>query len=35
METTVNEIPGDGLSNDTLAAMYRGNAERLFPRLKA
>jgi predicted TIM-barrel fold metal-dependent hydrolase len=34
IETTVNELPTSGLSQDTLQVIERGNAERLFPRLK-
>jgi predicted TIM-barrel fold metal-dependent hydrolase len=34
IETTVNELPASGLSQDVLQAMERGNAERLFPRFK-
>jgi 6-methylsalicylate decarboxylase len=33
--STMDEIPGLGLSAETLEAIYHGNAERLFPRLKA
>jgi predicted TIM-barrel fold metal-dependent hydrolase len=32
IETTVNEFPTSGLSQATLQAIQRGNAERLFPR---
>jgi predicted TIM-barrel fold metal-dependent hydrolase len=32
--TTVNEIPKLGLSRDILHMIERGNAERLFPRLR-
>lgn len=34
IETTVNQLPTSGLSQETLQAMERGNAERLFPRFK-
>jgi len=34
IETTVDELPASGLSQETLQAMERGNAERLFPRFK-
>ena len=34
MESTVNELPNLGLSAETMAAIERGNAERLFPSLK-
>ena len=35
IESTVNELPNLGLSAETMAAIERGNAERLFPALKA
>jgi predicted TIM-barrel fold metal-dependent hydrolase len=35
METTIGNLPSDGLSPEVLRAMERGNAERLFPRLKS
>ena len=35
METTINPLAQAGLSAQTLQAINRGNAERLFPRLKA
>jgi 6-methylsalicylate decarboxylase len=34
IETTVDQLPGLGLSPDLLQAINRGNAERLFPRFK-
>jgi predicted TIM-barrel fold metal-dependent hydrolase len=34
MESTLDELPSSHLSPDVLKAMYRGNAERLFPRFK-
>jgi len=34
VESTVNELPGLGLSSGVMRAMERENAERLFPRLK-
>ncbi len=34
METTVDHIPESGLSAETWQAIYRANAEKLFPRLK-
>jgi 6-methylsalicylate decarboxylase len=34
IETTVNELPGLGLSPELMHAIDRGNAERLFPRFK-
>jgi predicted TIM-barrel fold metal-dependent hydrolase len=34
MESTVNELPGLKLSPEVLQALYRGNAERLWPRFK-
>ena len=34
MESTVNELPGLGLSAGTMRAIERGNAERLLPRFK-
>lgn len=34
MESTLDELPSSHLSADSLKAMYRGNAERLFPRFK-
>jgi 6-methylsalicylate decarboxylase len=34
IETTVNELPGLGLSLDLIKAIERGNAETLFPRFK-
>jgi predicted TIM-barrel fold metal-dependent hydrolase len=34
IETTVDQLPGSGLSKATLQALERGNAERLFPRFK-
>jgi 6-methylsalicylate decarboxylase len=34
IETTVDNIPTSGLSAETLQAMQRGNAEKLFPRFK-
>jgi predicted TIM-barrel fold metal-dependent hydrolase len=34
METTVENLGLNGFSRETLRAMARGNAERLFPRLK-
>lgn len=33
--STINELKGLDLAPDLLHALYRGNAERLFPRLKA
>jgi len=33
--STADELPGSGLSAETLYAIDRGNAERLFPRFKA
>jgi predicted TIM-barrel fold metal-dependent hydrolase len=35
MESTLDNLPNNGLSRDVLHAMDRGNAERLFPRLRA
>lgn len=35
VETTVEHIPDAGLSNEVLRAIYRTNAETLFPRLKS
>jgi 6-methylsalicylate decarboxylase len=35
MESTLDNLPGNGLSPAVLQALERGNAERLFPRLKA
>jgi 6-methylsalicylate decarboxylase len=35
MESTVDNLPNNGLSPEVLRALERGNAERLFPRLKA
>jgi len=35
MESTLDELPESHLSPDVLKAMYRGNAERLFPRFKS
>ena len=34
IETTVNELPGLGLSPELTKAIERGNAEKLFPRFK-
>jgi predicted TIM-barrel fold metal-dependent hydrolase len=34
MESTVNELPGLKLSPEVLQALYRGNAERLWPRFR-
>jgi predicted TIM-barrel fold metal-dependent hydrolase len=34
IETTVNELPTSGLSQEVLQAMERGNAEKLLPRFK-
>ena len=34
MESTVDNLPGNGLSREVLQALDRGNAERLFPRLR-
>jgi predicted TIM-barrel fold metal-dependent hydrolase len=34
IETTVDQLPGLGLSPELLQAINRGNAERLFPRFK-
>ncbi len=34
IESTVDELPNDGLPARTMAAIERDNAERLFPRLK-
>ena len=34
IESTVNQLPASGLSQETLQAMERVNAERLFPRFK-
>jgi len=34
MESTLDQLPNNGLSRDVLRALERGNAERLFPRLK-
>jgi predicted TIM-barrel fold metal-dependent hydrolase len=34
IETTVNELPTSGFSQDVLQAMERGNAEKLLPRFK-
>jgi len=34
METAVDHIPESGLSAETWQAIYRANAEKLFPRLK-
>jgi predicted TIM-barrel fold metal-dependent hydrolase len=34
IETTVDQLPASGLSQQTLQALERGNAERLFPRFK-
>src|SRR5262245_13850573 len=35
IESTVNEIPGLGMSRDVQEMLERKNAERLFPRFKA
>jgi len=35
MESTLDQLPNDQLSPEVLRALDRGNAERLFPRLKA
>ena len=35
MESTLDHLPEDGLSPEVMRALNRGNAERLFPRLKA
>lgn len=35
MSSTLDEIPAAGLSTEVLEAIYRGNAEKLFPRLKS
>jgi predicted TIM-barrel fold metal-dependent hydrolase len=35
MESTLDQLPNDALSREVLRALDRGNAERLFPRLKA
>ena len=35
METTLDNLPSDDLSPEVLRGMARGNAERLFPRLKS
>jgi 6-methylsalicylate decarboxylase len=35
MESTLDNLPDDGLSPEVMHALERGNAERLFPRLKA
>jgi 6-methylsalicylate decarboxylase len=35
MESTLDELPKNKLSPAVLQAMYRGNAERLFPRFKS
>ena len=35
MESTVNEIPGLGISKEQWKAIDRGNAEKLLPRFKA
>jgi predicted TIM-barrel fold metal-dependent hydrolase len=35
MESTLDQLPNDALSPEILRALDRGNAERLFPRLKA
>ena len=32
--STLNELKGVGLAPDVLRALYRENAERLFPRFK-
>jgi len=34
-ESTVNEIPGPGMSRDVQEMLERKNADRLFPRFKA
>jgi predicted TIM-barrel fold metal-dependent hydrolase len=34
IESTVNELPNLGLSNEFMQNMGRKNAERLFPRFK-
>ena len=34
MESTLDNLPGNGLSREVLQALDRGNAERLFPRLR-
>lgn len=34
MESTVNELPTSGLSAKLMAAIERGNTEKLFPRFK-
>ena len=34
IETTVDQLPTSGLTQDVLQAIERGNAERLFPRFK-
>ena len=34
IESTVNELPGLGLSASTMRAIERENAERLLPRFK-
>jgi predicted TIM-barrel fold metal-dependent hydrolase len=34
IESTVDELPNLGLSAEVMAAIERGNAEKLFPRLK-
>jgi predicted TIM-barrel fold metal-dependent hydrolase len=34
IETTVDQLPTSGLSQETLQTIERGNAERLFPRFK-
>jgi predicted TIM-barrel fold metal-dependent hydrolase len=34
IESTVNEIPGLGISSDVWRAIDRGNAEKLLPRFK-
>ena len=34
MESTLDQLPNNGLSREVLRTLERGNAERLFPRLK-
>jgi len=35
MESTLDHLPENHLAPDVLKAMYRGNAERLWPRFKS
>jgi len=35
MESTLDELPANKLSPEVLQALYRGNAERLFPGFKS